>query len=77
MSCDITLVGVTGFEPATSSSRSTLMALGSGLVSTMNVLASPGTSRSLHRDCHSVSHSAWTGYARCPVLPNRVRRVSP
>jgi hypothetical protein len=27
----------------------------------MNLLASPGTSRSLRRDCHSVSHSAWTG----------------
>jgi hypothetical protein len=36
-------------------------ALGSNLVSTMNVLASPGTSRSQRRGCHSVSHSTSTG----------------
>ncbi len=51
------VVGVTGFEPAASSSRSTLTCLGRWLLNTKPVHASARPTTGYHRNCYSDSHS--------------------
>ena len=62
-------VGVTGFEPATSSSRSRPAHGCGGALSTRGVHRRPRRSRAFRGDCYSDSHSVFRPLAQRPRTP--------